>query len=83
MEFNDSRVRARFLEHLTFATETVSIHNTIASRETAADPEIEALVQGMQVNLILTVLNYTLALDFRLKNSLIGEHLEEGEHELP
>ena len=71
MNFNDRAVRERFISHLRFAIETVDA----VTQDKGNANEIEQVVKGMNVALVLAILNYTLVLDNRLKNSLIGENV--------
>ena len=67
MNFNNPKVRQRILEHLVFATSSV----TAVRQEISDNQELETLVRALEVNLALTILNYTLQMDYKLKNSLM------------
>lgn len=68
MNFKDQRVRRRVVEHINFAIAAVKAALPEAE-EGSASEEINAMKQVAEVPLILAVLNFTLGLDYQLRNT--------------
>ena len=70
MNFSDRKVRARVMTHITFAVESATAG--FADLEKEEDKEIKAILETLKVPVIMQVLNFTLNLDYQLKNTLTG-----------
>ncbi len=67
INLQDPKVKERMVKHILFAVDVVQA--TVQTPE--ADKEIKPVLESLKLNVVLTVLNFTLAQDWELKNSLI------------
>lgn len=78
MKFNDPVVRARVAAHVTFAIETATFAFAQTPEPVNTDERmVKVLSEHMQMPIILQLLNFTLNLDYRLKNTLTGLDKEQ------
>lgn len=68
MNFNDQKVRQAVVAHLRFALEAVK---SISNEEHVDNIDLALLDKAMENVLVVAILNFTLAQDYRLKNTLV------------
>ena len=74
MDFNNPKVRQVVLEHIRFAVDVVEAaipDSSIMATDSSADRAMTEMVNALRNPIIMQVLQFTLVLDYRLKNSLL------------
>ena len=76
MNFNDVKVRQAVWEHITFAVSAVTAAIPDVTAESSSDKMVSDMTNALRNPIIMQVLQFSLNLDYRLKNSLL--HNREG-----
>ena len=87
MDFNNQQVKQRVVQHILFAIQSVNSVFPVADKVEDLDKEnrfLEQIAHQLRNPIIMQILNFTLNLDYELKNSLGGYYpvLEGVEHGL-
>ena len=82
MDFNNPKVRQAILEHIAFATSAVaSVFPDVSPAELSEDKIENAMAKALRNPIIMQVLQFTLSLDYRLRNSLLYNQVDSLEDE--